>query len=243
LLQASARILLTSGETPPVLARTKVSAASGVKVQKQQRSSSSSSGPEVTNTAANRPGSVENNLFSSGGLGFSASESSVSAQEQETSPSHSDSSPLNLYDYLVDVVGEGLTLSLTPAAHAEEQGPSTKTTPSKTEPSKPEAVTRVNHSLEEFLSREGLRPIRVQLPHKAAPPPSVPRGYYRGRKPWTFHIPQPVLPTGRNVLEQLLPSNGTSLGTDTPAVVKGKCQGHHRCYRRKNLVDIASYWL
>lgn len=241
--QVAARILLTSDEMSPFLARALVdSAAAGARMQKQRstHSSSSSSGAEV---AANRPpGGVESNLFSSG---FSAVvENAVSAQEREASPSHSDSSPLTLYDYLVDVIGEGLTMSLSATTTPEGQRDSTtKLLSSKLEPPKPDAAMKANLSLEEFLSREGFQPIRVQLPHRAAPPPSIPRGYYRGREPWTFNIPQPLLPTRTNILDQMHSHRDTPHGHATPPILKGRCRSHHRYYRQKDSVNIASYWV
>lgn len=229
---------------PPFLARAKVNPAAEARMQKQG-STSSSSGAEVTNMAASRPGGVESNLF---GSGFSAAvDNAVSAQEREASPSHSDSSPPTLYDYLVDVMGEGLTLSLSATAHEGQQDSPTKPLPSKPEPPTPDAAMRANLSLEEFLSREGFRPIRVQLPRRSAPPPSIPRGYYRGREPWTFNIPQPLLPTRTNVLDQMQSQmqshTGTSHGHTTPPVIKGRCRGHHRYYRQKDSMNIASYWV
>ena len=217
-------------------------------MQKQHstHSSSSSSGADINSTTAIRPGGagVESNLFGSGPLAFSASvESTVSVvQEREASPTHPDSSPFSLYDYLVDVVGEGLIVSLA-TTKWEPDTPTTKPPPSKPVPPNPDAVTKASLSMEEFLSREGFRPIRVELPCRAAPPPSVPRGYYRGRKPWTFNIPQPLLPTRTNVLEQKQSHRSAPHGQDTPPVLKGKCRGHHRYYRQRQSVDMASYWV
>lgn len=210
-------------------------------------------GAEVTNIATSRPGgsvTAESNLFSSAALGFNAAvDNGVSVPEREASPSHlesSSSSPshLPLYDYLVDVIGEGLTLSLSVTAHEGEGGrdPRIKPHPLNPELPKVDTATRTSHALEVSLSREGFRPIRVQLPRRAAPPPSIPMGYYKGRLPWTFHIPQPLMPMTANVLEQKQLQRSTH-GPKTQAVCKGRCSGHHRYYRHQSSANISSYWV
>lgn len=182
----------------------------------------------------------ESNFFCTTALGFnSVADNAVSAQEREASPSHLEPSS-SLYSYLADLIGESLTLLLSVITHEGKQDPSIKPPrPSKPEPSK---TNTENHSLERFLTKEGFLPICVQLPRTPAPPPSIPRGYYKGREPWTFHIPHPLLPRRANVLERKK-SRQPPAGHDTQKVVRGKCSGHHRYYRHKCPVNIASYWV
>lgn len=225
--------MLTSEGTQPALLE-------GRSDSTKRSSPHSSSGAEVTSS---RPGS-DSNLFGTSALSFStATDNAVSAKEREASPSHrgEPSSSLTLYNYLVDLIGESLTLSLSATTHEGEQDPSAKPSPSKPEPPKANSAIRANYSLEDFLSKEGFRPIRVQLPRRPAPPPSIPRGYYKGREPWTFNIPYPLLPTRDNVLEQK--KLNPPPARDTLKVLRGKCSGHHRYYRRKCHVNIASYWV
>ena len=134
--------------------------------------------------------------------------SSVPDPPTTTSSSTSSSLPTSLYDYLQELIGEGLTLSLSAPTHcgggsSQSHAPkSTKPLPDDPKTSSSAVTKHVHHSLENFLSREGFRPIRVQLPRRAPPPPSRPRGYYKGREPWTFSVPQAVLPVAGNPLEK-----------------------------------------
>ena len=210
--------------------------------------------------------------FGGGVLDFAAG--SGSSEMMETAPPSSTttdpppSDPASLYNYLEELMGEGLTLSLSiPAHHGEtssSQSPTPKPNPSKTLPDIPKSSSatskRVNHSLENFLSREGFRPIRVQLPQRAPPPPSVPRGYYKGREPWTFSVPQAVLPVPGNPLKQQqqrrqkgerssqnVRTITAHLSSSVPGVgaLKGTCASLRRRHHRDSdcPIDMAASWI
>lgn len=255
----AARVLLTSNErSPPPLAplpSCKLPGDPDGPVTTRSHSPHSSVGAEVTNNVVttHRGGGGESNLFgNTGTLGFSAVvDNAMSAQEPDAHPSHkepsSSSSPssVTLYEYLVDLIGEGLVLSLLVAGDREgnPDAPTTPHTPKPEPPNKDSNSTTKEDSrfLETFLSREGFRAFGVQLPRKPAPPPSVPRGYYRGREPWTFHFPRSALPVRDNALEQRQsPSHDRSV---QPVVRKGRCSGHHRYYRQQGPVNMASSWI
>lgn len=230
---------------------------------------SPSSGAEVSNIAGSRSGPTggEATLFGSAAtLGFSGVDGGgAGTLEGEPSPSHIDpspSSPLTLYDYLADVIGEGLSLSLSVPTHNGEPGTPLNPYPSKTSPEnlKVDGSKRTTRSLEAFLSGEGFRPIRIQLPQRPPPPPSIPRGYYKGREPWTFGLPQSVLPIGGNILEQKDRDKRRSKrggrgipqeprhDKDRQGVVKGACPGQRRrCRLGQHLqqcpVNMGSLWI
>lgn len=244
-------MLLTSEDSPPALPSLKVSPAD-ITGHSPNTVGRAREGGKVTTTAGSRTsssgggGGAETNLFATATLGFSAVENAVSA-EQETSPAHTTEQPLppiTLYDYLVELIGESLILSLSAAARQHTVGRPLKPHLPKACPDMPRTnASNSNRSLETFLSREGFRPIHVQLPQRPAPPPSVPRGYYKGREPWTFNVPQSVLPVHANVLAQ------RRRRTVPPPhvqerVVKGRCSGHHRCHTQcPTHMNIASNWI
>lgn len=207
----------------------------------------------------------ENTIFGNATLSFGAAVDSV---EGEKSPTHikphpsssSSSSHLTLYEHLAEVMGEGLTLSLAVPAHmgVTESGPTHKPPPPLKSPTtdatslNQDAIKHVTRSLEGFLSKEGFRPVRVPLPQRAPPPPSIPRGYYQGRDPVTFSVPQSLLPVQGNVLEQLERGRGKGRGNQFSqqghgGIVKGVWPGHRRHYITKQPsncpVDMSSLWL
>lgn len=250
-------MLLTSEDCPTVLPSLKVTPAD-IAGHSPNTVGGAREGGEVTTAAGSRTssggrggggeGGAETNLFTAATLGFSAVENAVSA-EQETSPAHTSTKPLpppvTLYDYLVDLIGEGLTLSLSATAHQHAMDlPLKAPRPTKSCPDTPRTDTSYNNRLlENFLSREGFRPIRVQLPQRPAPPPSVPRGYYKGREPWTFNVPQSVLPVRTNILTQRRQKIAPPPHVLQGGVVKGRCTGHHRCYTQNPSMNIDSNWI
>ncbi len=195
---------------------------------------------------------------SGGVLDFTAASASTEMMETSApssstitkpSSSSSPSSPPSLYAYLEELIGEGLTLSLSVPAHCCT--PSPKPPPSKpplTDTPKSSNTTKhVNRSLERFLSGEGFKPVCVQLPKRAPPLPSVPRGYYKGREPWTFSVPQAVLPVQGNPLEQQGGGAQSLQGvhkTPPPSALKGACAGLRRHRHRDHCpIDIAASWI
>lgn len=211
-------------------------------------------GDDGSASRAETGGGSETSLFSGSALGLSAVDvggnSHAGIDTDRKSPSHTESpSHLTLYDYLAEVIGEGLTLSLTPNARlveAEKVKPNATIPKTLPELSKTATSKHTASSLERFLGREGFRPIRVQLPLRVPPPPSVPRGYYKGRDPWTFHVPQTLLPVSGNVLEKKQRSRSHRKlhpAAGKQGVMKGPHAGHHKHYRHQGYVNIATSWI
>ena len=192
-------------------------------------------------------GGEASSLFGSSSLTLSAVESSsvlgemseagrpVSMEGRLPTPP-----PLSLYQFLFEIFGERLTLRL--LSHHRDHTLSHKKPPTIPEPTtKIDLIKHTNKALERFLNREGYRSIHVQLPQKAPPPPSAPRGYYKGRDPWTFSIPRSLLPVPANVLEQR--KRRKSSIQQRRRIVKGMCVGQRRRSRQLLPLDVGSLWI
>ena len=143
----------------------------------------------------------------------------------------------SLYGFLLDLFGESLCLRLT--GH-ESLGASLSSTQGG-EPSPPDQpapsskdIRSVNRSLVLFLSKEGFKPIRIDLPYYLPQPRPM-----HGR--WTFSIPRFVLPVQGNVLE-----HGMRMGHMQHR--GGVCTGTSPSYKRhshrlRQSYDIGSVWI
>ena len=211
---------------------------------------------EPNNTGVSRSG--ESAFFgSSGSLSSLATTESGSVLGGEISESTGTklsyvepTQPSTLYDYLVEIFGESLTLNLfAHSVHGFNSSTPSKPGPTKTHtiPDKVENSRHANQSLENFLIGEGFRPIRVQLPKRSPPAPSVPRGYYRGRQPWTFSIPQAILPVAVNALEHrnVARTDPSRSRSEESAIVRRICVGHQRKQNRGklSLIDVSKSWI
>ena len=151
-----------------------------------------------------------------------------------------------LYGFLFDLFGESLGLRL--AVHetlrkdvsvAQTSEPHPQQAPSNHD------IRHVNRSLVQFLSKEGFKPVKVDLPYYLPPP----RLMYGERQSWSFSIPRFVLPVRGNALDhrtrkgqmqrqQGLPSNRGRV----------KMTGVSPSYKRRShklghSSDISSSWL
>ena len=156
---------------------------------------------------------------------------------------------VTLYDFLVEIFGERLSLKL-----AGHQGFQTmRATTGPIEPEESEKTSKRNSSapnegpLRNFLSREGFRTSKVQLPQKMPQPRPLPPSI-GGRPCWTFALPKTVLPVHSNVLEKKRKKNKkppnqkqvTPLKGDSPSYRRGAS----RCRNKKvQPSDISSSWL
>lgn len=156
---------------------------------------------------------------------------------------------VTFYDFLVDIFGERLSLKL--AGHQRFQTAPAATAPIESEEA--EKSSKRNSSapnegpLRNFLSREGFKPSKVQLPQKMPQlrplPPSI-----GGRPSWTFALPKTMLPVHSNVLEKKhrkskkpsIPKQVAPLKGDSPSYRRGAS----RCRTKKvHPSDISSSWL
>jgi len=198
-----------------------------------------------SNTHLPPPGS-DSSLFGLGDKSIMAMDSSEMSGGGETAKDLP-----TLYDYLVDMFGERLSLRLT-----GHQGFKAATTLTKsTEHEDIDKESRTNTSvprdgpLMRFLSREGFRSTKVQLPqklpHPRQPQPLPPS--FGGRPRWTFPVPRPTLPVHSNVLEKQRKSKKppsrrqvTPLKGDSPSYKRGAAKSRNE---RVQPSDISSSWL
>lgn len=164
-----------------------------------------------------------------------------------------------LYDYLVDIFGERLSLRL--AGHQGFRTPvstNKKTSPEHQSNSKRITATQAGEkeklssvpqpkedALLQFLNREGFKPIKIQLPQKG-PPHRPPLASYRqlGRHPCRFIVPHTVLPVQANVF-QSKQAKKHAHRTIGPATLSPAHRGPLSKPRhwRTDLSDISASWL
>lgn len=155
----------------------------------------------------------------------------------------------SLYAYLFDMFGESLGLrlsghdalkrkkdaSVVPTQQAGEANAQQQQAPSNKD------IRHVNKAVVQFLSREGFKSVKVELPYSRPPPQQQGRGGWRSQT--SFHIPHSILPVQWNVLEQ-----GMRMGhgqqqyrgrVKTGVSVSYK----RRLHKLKHSSDIGSSWL
>ena len=165
----------------------------------------------------------------------------------------------SLYTYLFDIFGESLGLRLSgcdalfkrkksstaaaaplsqqigEAASAQQQQPSSKD------------IRHVNKAVVEFLSREGFKPAKVELPYSRPPPPRQQGhgGYGEWRSQTSFHIPRSLLPVQWNTLEQgMRMGHGQQQQQYRGRVKTGISVSYkRRLHKLRHSSDIGSSWL
>ena len=165
----------------------------------------------------------------------------------------------SLYTYLFDMFGESLVLRLSGhdalkrkdtlmaaplltqqvgeagAQKQPQQAPSNKD------------IRHVNKAVVQFLSREGFKSVKVELPYSRPPPPPKRQGrggYGEWRSQTSFHIPRSLLPVQWNVLEQ-----GMRMGHRQQQQYRGRVKSgvsvsyKRRLHKLRHSSDIGSSWL
>ena len=109
-----------------------------------------------------------------------------------------------LYGFLFDLFGESLCLRLAGCEFVSASPPPPPPASQGSEPSPQLAaptskdINSVNRFVSQFLSREGFKPIKIDLPYYLPQP----RRSYGGHSQWTFSVPRFVLPVQGNALER-----------------------------------------
>ena len=158
-----------------------------------------------------------------------------------------------LYDYLVDIFGERLSLRLASHDGYRPQAPAAEAGTNKSgggggveERTSPKQHSGDDHALMDFLSQEGFRTARIQLPQKQAPPIRPHPPHYMGRPLYSFPIPASCLPVQSNVLDLRPHTRCAPKAAAANAVVKGKAMGHRTSVAKTTRTvhpDLASSWI
>ena len=182
------------------------------------------------------PPGGETSLFGNTSFGLSGAQSSMEEDGEELA---GQKEVTTLYDYLMDLFGERLSLRLVGHLTDKTLHSSVKPLSTQNQAKDPYHHSRGNRSLILFLSQEGFKPVKVDLPHRVVPP-RIPPGQYIGRQPCTFSIPRSVLPVRGNALESHKKRHRTERPAPPP-VVKGR--GYGRKKDGGQSVDISSSWI
>lgn len=215
----------------------------------QLRALSSQSGSQFPSDGLNQPGDG-GFLLANTNFGLSSEKSDLGGGGESSLTGVGDggdavetsSDEPTLYAFLFDLFGESLSLRL--AGHE-----ALKKKPSATQVSEPHPqqsptskdIRHVNRTLVLFLSHEGFKPIKVDLPCYLPPQ----RPAYGERPPWTFSIPRFVLPVQGNALERgmrmglMQRQHAPRVRIKTGVGVSYKRHTH----KLKHSSDIGSSWL
>ena len=162
-------------------------------------------------------------------------------------PSHSNTIP-SLYCFFAEVFGERLCVRLSAHHQYKDLSHHTRITVEEQKNQLLETLPEpdslvVTGAMDRFLEREGFKAITVHLPRKSPPPPSAShsRGCYGSRQPWTFSLPQTVLPVTENPLEKEGQVGGVK--GNLQHVVKGPLLRRRERSRRLPPVDVGGTWL
>lgn len=151
-----------------------------------------------------------------------------------------------LYGFLFDLFGESLGLRLAVHETLKKDIPvaQTRETHPQQAPSSHD-IRYVNRSLVQFLSKEGFKPVKVDLPYYLPPP----RPAYGERQIWTFNIPRFVLPVQGNVLEhrmrmgQMQHRQGLSSNRGKVKMTGVSLSYKRHSHRLGHSSDISTSWL
>jgi len=155
---------------------------------------------------------------------------------------------VSLYGYFADLFGEGLSVRLASHDRYKEWGPSKSFQREARYVVNSQSSKRneemVNKATDKFFEREGFKPVRVKLPSREPPPPSKSchQAASGERTPWTFPLPQVILPVSENPLEkeQQTPRVVQSGGQ---RVIKGPRMKKKSCGRNISFMDVGAAWI
>jgi len=144
--------------------------------------------------------------------------------------------PLPMYEHLTEIFGESLCqrLSTKPLFKAEASTTHKQTIPEINH----RRSTHTSAGLLAFLSEEGFKPLKIELPLTILPRPPK-------RNRWTLVLPKTRLPVTGNVLESQAPGTRPHGHRGTDAVAKGSCASYRRHNSRSGLGTggVQSVWL
>ena len=155
----------------------------------------------------------------------------------------------SLYTFLFDLFGESLGLQLSGHdALMRKKDASSVVVPTQHVGEAPSSkdIRHVNKAIVEFLSREGFKSVKVELPYSRPPPPQQGRrGYGEWRSQTSFHIPRSLLPVQWNVLEQGMGMGHRQQQPQYRGRVKTGVSVSYkrRLHKLRHSFDITSSWL
>ena len=152
-----------------------------------------------------------------------------------------------LYGFLFDLFGESLCLRLAGCESVNVSPPPPPPASQGSEPSPQLAapttkdINSVNRFVTQFLSREGFKPIKIDLPYYLPQP----RRSYGGRSQWTFSVPRFVLPVQGNALEHAMRIGHTQQRQQYGGRVRtGPSPSYkRRSHKLRQSTDIRSAWI
>ena len=157
-------------------------------------------------------------------------------------------SSVSLYNFFADLFGEGLSIRLSAHHRYKAQGqpkpiPEESKTAGQTI-SIQQQEEMVVKAVDRFLEREGFKSTHVQLPCRKTPRPSSShrRSAHGGRAPWTFPLPQLILPVSENPLEREGHRRRDPQG-GCQRVIKGPCVKEKGNRKNVPLMDVGGAWL
>ena len=154
---------------------------------------------------------------------------------------------VSLYGYFADLFGEGLSVRL--ASHDQYKGWGPSKPPHKgagrysiKSPPDKKSEEIASRAADRFFEREGFKPAHVQLPSRKPLAPSMSHQHAAsgGRTPWTFPLPQAMLPVSENPLEKkrAVQQNGRGQRVIKGPRIKGESQR-----RDFSLMDVGTAWI
>ena len=159
----------------------------------------------------------------------------------------------SLYTFLFDIFGESLGLRLSGHEALRKKKESSisaaqqvSESHSQQHPPSSKDIRHVNKAVVQFLSREGFKPIKADLPY-SRPPQGHGYGEWRS---WNFHIPRCLVPMKQNILEQgMRMGHGHKQQQQRHAAYRGRVKTgvsisyKRRSHKLRHSSDIGSSWL
>ncbi len=156
-------------------------------------------------------------------------------------------SSMSLYGFFSDIFGEGLVMRLASHGRYKALG-SSPPLPKETKSigSEKQREELVVQAADRLLEREGFKSARVQLPSRH--PPLAVSSHRRSapgrRDPWTFPLPQAVLPVSKNPLDMDWKyQNGERNKIWNKKIIKGSLAKDRSRNRKCSPIDIGDAWL